>query len=157
MKNRSLEATTSKRRDFTVFTGGRGIFSEDRPFGQSMGGRFNAESTSIPYIMRSMMFYRAAGGFDEFALHNASQHAMDMSDLLPTRRAMLIGIVDADPKIAGDSVDADSKKAGGATDQRIGSQILRTAGGVEKPIDIAKRTTFIRAVLAVQNDGRNDR
>ena len=124
----------------TVFTGGRSIFAEDRPLGQTSSRRYNAESTSIPYILQSMMFYQAAGGFDEFALHNAYQHSVDMSNLLPTRRAMLIGIV-AEPGNRGDK-----------TIPGFGSQILHTIDGREQPLDIAKRVTFLRAVLAVQNE-----
>jgi len=129
----------------TVFTGGRSIFTKERPLGQTSSGRYNTESTSIPYIMQSMMFYQAAGGFDEFALHNAYQHSVDMSHLLPTRRAMLIGIV-SEPENRGDNATPG-----------FGSQILRTIDGHVQPLDIAKRVTFLRAVLAVQNDGRNER
>ncbi len=138
--------TATKRRDLkTVFTGGRSIFAEDRPAGQIASGRYNAESTSVPYILRSMMFYRAAGGYDEFALHNAYQHAVDLSDLLPTKRAMLIGIV------------SEPENAAVSTGPQIGSRILRTVDGVEQPLDVAKRITFLRAVFAVQNDGQSER
>ena len=136
-------STASKRRDLkTVFTGGRSIFAEDRPSGQTLNRRYNTESTSIPYILRSMMFYRAAGGFDDFALHNAYQHSVDLSDLLPTRRAMLIGIV------------AEQENANTPDTPKIGSQILRTIAGHEQPLNIAKRVTLLRAVILVQNDGR---
>jgi hypothetical protein len=138
-------STASKRRALnTVFTGGRSIFTEDHTPGQSSLGRYNTESTSIPYILQSMMFYQAAGGLDGFALHNTYQHSVDMSNLLPAKRAMLIGLVA--PETAND------KGVPG-----IGSQILRTLDGHEQPLDIAKRVTFLRAVLAVQNDGRNER
>lgn len=141
-----VSTTASKRRNLkTVLTGGRSIFTEDRPAGHALSRRYNTESTSIPYILQSMMFYREAGGLDEFALHNAYLHSVDLSDLLSTRRAMLVGIV-AEPKNAEDTNAA-----------RIGSRILRTVNGVEQPLDIAKRVTFLRAVLAVQNDVQSDR
>jgi len=127
----------------TAFTGGRSIFNDDRPLGQTSSGSYNAESTSITYILQSMMFYQAAGGFDEFTLHNAYLHSIDMSNLLPTKRAVLIGIV------------AKPEKAVDKTLPGSGSQILRITDGREQPLDIAKQVTFLRAVLAVQNDGRN--
>jgi hypothetical protein len=138
-------STATKRRFIDVFTGSRSFFSEDRLLGQNSTGRFNAESTSIPYILRSMMFYRAAGGLDEFALHNAYQHSVDLSHLLPTRRAMLIGSV------------SEPENTGNPSSPGPGSQIMRTIDGREQPLDIAKRVTLLRAVIAVQNDGRNER
>ena len=136
-------STATKRRDLkTVLTGGRNIFAEDRQVGQTVSRRYNTESTSIPYILRSMMFYRAAGGFDEFTLHNAYQHAVDLSDLLPAQRAMLIGIV------------TEQESTGMSDAPKIGSQIMQTIDGREHPMNIAKRMTLIRAVLAVKNDGR---
>ena len=140
-----VSTATKKRNSQTAFTGGRSIFAEDRPLGYSSSGSYNTESTSIPYIMQSMMFYQAAGGIDEFALRHAYQHSVDMSNLLPTKRAILIGIVAVPEK-------ADKNGMPG-----IGSQILRTVDGVEQPLGVGKRVTFLRAVLAVQNDGRNAR
>ena len=142
----AVEMSTAAKLDLkTVLTGGRSIFSEDRPIGQALSGGYNAESTSIPYILRSMMFYRAAGAFDAFALHNAYQHSVDMSDLLPARRAILIALV------------AEQENANLSDATKIGSQVLGITDGHEQPLHTAKRITFLRAVLAVQNDGRNDR
>lgn len=137
--------TNSKRYDLpTVFSGGRNIFSETNQAGRQVTGRYNSESVNIPYIIRSMMFYQASGGLDSFALHNAYQHSVDMSNLLPTRRAILIGLV-AEPE------NDEQTKA----PRSIGSQIMQTVNGVEQPLDITKRVTLLRIVLPVQNDGRD--
>lgn len=147
-------STATKRRDLrTAFSGGRSIFSEERSFSRVASGRYNAESTNVPYILRSMMFYEAAGGFDEFSLYNAYQDSVDLSNLLPTRRAMLIALV-SEPENAETSNPATDVPIFGSV---LGSQILRTTNGVEQPLEIAKRNTFLRMILPVQNDGRGDR
>ena len=135
-------STATKRLNLqTVFTGGRSLFAEDRLHTHGAAGRYNTESTSVPYILRSMMFYQAAGGLDEFPLHNAYQHSIDLSNLLPARRAMLVGLV------------REPENAGVSNSPTIGSRILRTTTtDAEQPLEIAKRNTFLRIVLPVRNE-----
>ena len=137
--------TSGKRRDLrTVFTGGQNIFSEGRSVGRQASGRYNTESVNIPYILRSMMFYQASGDLDEFGLSNAYERSVDMSNLLPIRRAVLISMV------------AESENGDANTSPKFGSRILQTVNNVEQPLDIAKRVTFLRVVMPVKNDGRGD-
>ncbi|MDR1492719.1 MAG: hypothetical protein LBT05_08360 [Planctomycetaceae bacterium] len=155
--------TAARRRDLrTAMSGGRNVFEDRHSANQIILGRYNAEATNIPYILRSMMFYRAAGGFDEFGLHNAYQHAVDMSNLLQTKRAVLIAVV-SDPKTksAKSSSNELEKKSNDAANpspakQHYGSQIVTTSDGKETPLDVAGRTTCLRLVFAVENNGRGD-
>lgn len=49
-------------------------------------------SVEIPYILRAMMFYRAAGGRRYTGLSNGYQSFVDLSSLLDTDRAILVGL-----------------------------------------------------------------
>ncbi|MDR1383658.1 MAG: hypothetical protein LBJ67_07420 [Planctomycetaceae bacterium] len=156
--------TAARRRDLrTATSGGRNVFEDRHSANQIILGRYNTEATNIPYILRSMMFYRAAGGFDELALHNAYQHAVDMSNLLQTKRAVLIAVM-SDPN-ANSSHNESVKKLNKAPantshlsspKQRYGSQIVTVANGKETPLDIAGRTTCLRLVFAVENNERGN-
>ena len=139
----AVEVGTTRHDMMAVFPN---LFEKDRQYARSAAGRYNAESTSVPYILRSMMFYQMAGGLDKFPLHNAYQHSIDLSNLLPTRRAVLVGLV------------REPENADASTSPMIGSRILRTTtAGAEQPLEIAERNTFLRIVLPVRNDDHSER
>ena len=73
----------------TLLTGRRTV--------QGSGERFHQEATpydqasyDIPYILRMMMFYEAAGGRRHVGLWNAYQDFVDLSGLLRADRAILL-------------------------------------------------------------------
>ena len=51
---------------------------------------YDQASTDMPYILRTMMFYEAAGGRRYTGLWNAYQDFVDFSDLLQADRAILV-------------------------------------------------------------------
>ena len=51
---------------------------------------YDQSSTDIPYILRTMMFYEAAGGRRYTGLWNAYQDFVDLSTLLRADRAILV-------------------------------------------------------------------
>ncbi|MCL2347535.1 MAG: hypothetical protein FWC50_04660 [Planctomycetaceae bacterium] len=142
--------TAAKRRDLkTVLAGGRNVFDDERIGSQLMTGRYNTESTNVPYILRSMMFYDAAGGFDEFGMYNAYQHFIDMSSLLQVRRAMVIGVVRQSSR------QSDRPNLNLATTENqtahYGSDLLDISGETANHIPIANRITVLRIVFPVKN------
>lgn len=94
---------------------------------------YRRDSTDGAYILRSMMFYDAAGGRRYTGLAHSYQPFVDLSDLLRTDRAILI-VMNAD--------DA----AGG---KLPGADLLLSSGG--RPIDEYKlrRQTVLRFILPV--------
>ncbi|MDR1957681.1 MAG: hypothetical protein LBQ54_01305 [Planctomycetaceae bacterium] len=129
-----IEVNSScKRRDLrTVLAGGQHVFDDDRIGSQRYAGRYNAESADIPYILRTMMFYSAAGGQKEFVLQNGYQQTIDMSRLLLTQNAIFIGIAKPRDKAS------------------FGSQIFRTDGAMDGTrIDASQKTVIFRAVFPI--------
>lgn len=55
--------------------------------------QYDSRSTNLPYIARTMMFYRLAGGFSAIGLDNSYQHYIDLSETLLNGRAVLIGTI----------------------------------------------------------------
>ena len=54
---------------------------------------YNVQSKDLDYIARVMSLHRALGGFEATGLHHAYKPSLDMSDLLTTDRALLIGMM----------------------------------------------------------------
>jgi len=52
---------------------------------------YNPQSADLEYIVRVMTLHRALGGYESTGLHHAYQSSLDMSDLLTTDRALLLG------------------------------------------------------------------
>ena len=59
---------------------------------------YDQSSTDLPYILRTMMFYEAAGGRRYTGLWNAYQGFVDLSDLLKADRAILVAQGPASPE-----------------------------------------------------------
>lgn len=119
-------STTCKRRELrTVVAGGRTILADDRIGSQMFAGKYNTESRDIPYILRGMMFHRAAGGQMELGLQNGYQQTIDTSRLLLTDSAIFIGVVKQDEF------------------RSLGSRVIGL------PFETDRRTTVIRAVFPV--------
>jgi hypothetical protein len=53
---------------------------------------YNPQSTDLEYIIRVMSLHRALGGYESTGLHHAYQPSLDMSNLLTTDRALLLGV-----------------------------------------------------------------
>ena len=54
---------------------------------------YNPQSADLEYIVRVMTLHRALGGYETTGLHHAYQPSLDMSDMLTTDRALLLGTV----------------------------------------------------------------
>ncbi len=79
----------AKRSDLkTLLTGRRAVRDEGENYRQQTTP-YDQSSTDIPYILRMMMFYKAAGGRSYTGLWNDYQGFVDLSDLLKADRAIL--------------------------------------------------------------------
>ena len=78
-----------ERRDLTtLLTGRRFIFEE----GTQRATPYDRGSVDVQYILRAMMFFKAAGGHRYTGLVHRHQGFVDLSDLLKTDRAILVAI-----------------------------------------------------------------
>jgi hypothetical protein len=73
----------------TLLTGRRTVQDSGEKFHQE-ATPYDQASTDIPYILRMMMFYEAAGGRRHVGLWNAYQDFVDLSSLLRADRAILL-------------------------------------------------------------------
>jgi hypothetical protein len=77
----------------TLLTGRKLILVEQETTGEKYHQEatpYDQSSTDIPYILRTMMFYEAAGGRSYTGLGNAYQDFVDLSTLLKADRAILM-------------------------------------------------------------------
>jgi hypothetical protein len=74
----------------TLLTGRRVVFSKTGDQYRQEATPYDQSSTDIPYILRTMMFYEAAGGQHYTGLWNAYQEFVDLSTLLNADRAILV-------------------------------------------------------------------
>ncbi len=80
----------SKRSDLkTYLTGRRAVLTGEDKYRQETTP-YDQSSTDLCYILRTMTFYRAAGGRRYTGLWNDYQDFVDLSDLLKTGRAILV-------------------------------------------------------------------
>ncbi len=77
------------------------IGTTEDPFNERAGSstqtglvRYNSQSSNIPYILRTMMFYQLAGGNETIGLDNSYHQYLDAGDLILDGRAVLIGTID---------------------------------------------------------------
>jgi hypothetical protein len=80
----------------TLLTGRRVVVGKNSTEYHQETTPYDQSSADIPYILRMMMFYRAADGRRYTGLWNAYQSFVDMSDLLKTDRAILVGQASGD-------------------------------------------------------------
>ena len=74
----------------TLLTGRKVVFAETGDKYRQEATPYDQSSTDIPYILRTMMFYEAAGGRRYTGLWNAYQGFVDLSALLKADRAILV-------------------------------------------------------------------
>lgn len=84
-----------------LVTGSSDVFKQEQHL-ERKGGTYNQKVTEPSYILRAMLFYRAAGGPRFTGLHHTYQEFIDLSDLLPAGRAVLVGTI-VPPKEASES------------------------------------------------------
>lgn len=60
----------------------------------SRGVQYNPQSRNFAYILRTLGFYQWLGGYENIGLYNEHQHALDLSEILRTDRAVLFGSAD---------------------------------------------------------------
>ena len=81
----------SKRSELkTLLTGRKVVFTDSGDKYQQETTPYDQSSTDVPYILRMMMFYDAAGGRRYTGLWNAYQSYVDLSTLLKADRAILV-------------------------------------------------------------------
>ena len=81
----------SKRSELkTLLTGRKVVFTETNDKYRQEVTPYDQSSTDVPYILRMMMFYQAAGAERYTGLWNAYQDFVDLSTLLQADRAILV-------------------------------------------------------------------
>ena len=80
---------TTERRDLTTLLTGRRLLFEE---GIQRATPYDRGSSDVTYILRAMMFFKAAGGHRYTGLANRYQGFVDLSDLLKSERAILMAI-----------------------------------------------------------------
>jgi hypothetical protein len=124
-KRSELKTLLTGRKVITVETTGDKYRQVATPYDQS--------STDIPYILRTMMFYDAAGGPQYTGLSNAYQNFVDLTQLLKADRAILVV-----------QTANDSKK------NRHGAALLRDGQALDETQNI--HTTIYRFVFPVKKE-----
>lgn len=81
-----LDRTSPRRELRTFLTGQRYVIKE----GRYLPTPYDRASADVGYILRAMMFHRAAGGRQYTGLHHRYQGFVDVSDLLQAGRAVLV-------------------------------------------------------------------
>jgi len=122
----------TRRTDLRTFLSGRkAVFTEGDKY-QVEATPYDQSSVELPYIMRTMLFFEAAGGRRYTGLGNDYQHFVDLSDLLKAGRAILF---------------AQSPLSG--AEGFAGSELLRDGNPTPLlPNDV--RLTFFRFIFPVQ-------
>ncbi|MCE5266443.1 MAG: hypothetical protein LLG00_00960 [Planctomycetaceae bacterium] len=126
----------SKRSELkTWLTGLRTVVEESGQVGEKYRQEatpYDRSSVDPMYILRTMMFYQAAGGRGYAGLSNDYQKFVDLSDLLQTGRAILIA------------------RGAGATDQapQVGAVLLRDSQPLVGPED--QHRTMYRFIFPVK-------
>jgi hypothetical protein len=115
----------------TLLTGRKMVMDEKTETIRQHATPYDPASVDIPYILRTMMFFEAAGGRRYTSLLNRYQPFVDLSGLLDTDRAILV---------------AHGPSAGGGT--KHGGQFLRDGRPLAGPGDT--HATFYRFVFPVR-------
>ncbi|MDO5552858.1 MAG: hypothetical protein Q4G68_03775 [Planctomycetia bacterium] len=111
--------------------------------------RYDTESTAIPYILRMMMFYQLTGGYEQLGLDNTLGHFVDLSDLLRTGRAVLVGTI-RDESPDRPAVDAPRGSRLELCDERAGTGKSNEGESASTlPDSHSRDTLIIRMILPV--------
>lgn len=129
---------TTRRGDLKTFLTGQTIeLSENKGSHRLVSKPYDRASLDVAYILKTMMFFDAAGGASYTGLFGQYQGFVDCSSLLKTGRAVLVGFVPTDPETA----------------RKCGSRFLAAPTG-QTPVDPASpndpRTIVFRFVLPVK-------
>ncbi len=116
-----LGAMTKRSELKTLLTGRKVVFVETGDKYRQETTPYDQSSTDIPYILRTMMFFEAAGGRRYTGLWNAYQGFVDLSTLLKTDRAILVtqGPSGGAEKSRGAVLLRDNRPLGDAQDKHI--------------------------------------
>ena len=103
----------------TLLTGRKVVFTEASDKYRQEVTPYDQSSTDVPYILRMMMFYEAAGGRRYTGLWNAYQSFVDLSTLLKADRAILVaqGPGDSPEKSRGATLLRDGRPLGRHAEQ----------------------------------------
>ena len=116
----------------TLLTGIKLVQDEKEEQMRQEATPYDDESLDSAYVLQAMMFYRAAGGSYYANLSNEYQSFIDMSGLLTTGRAVLVG-----------TADVDNNDSPHVARFRVENQL----SGIES--EASERTTIYRFVLPV--------
>jgi hypothetical protein len=126
-------AVTSPRRELTTFLTGRKLLFEE---GVQRATPYDRGSVDLNYIVRAMMFFKAAGGYRYTGLVHRQQGFVDLSDLLKVDHAILVATgPEDDPQSPGH-----------------GARLLRDGKPLAGPQD--RHTTIYRFIMPVAKEGR---
>lgn len=92
-----LGSVTSRRELKTLLTGQHLVFGEMSGKSQQETVPYDRASVDLGYVLRMMMFFEAGGGRRYTGLVNRYQSFVDLSSLLKTNRAILVGTAPASP------------------------------------------------------------
>lgn len=87
----AIGATTQRAELKTLLTGRRFVADEEKDQIQPQTTPYDLSSKNISHILRTMMFFKAAGGLQYTRVSNAYQPFVDFSDMLGPETAMLVG------------------------------------------------------------------
>lgn len=139
----------------TLLTGRRLIFDDDKEKYHQESTPYDQSSLDVQYIVRTMMFYEAAGGQRYTGLLNRYQGFIDLSDLLEADRAILVGLtppIDAEAPTAhrGSVLICNDRPMAAADDQYTG--IFRFVMPIKRVEPSASR----RGATGGRSTGDND-
>ncbi|MBN2474148.1 MAG: hypothetical protein JXB62_06055 [Pirellulales bacterium] len=92
----TIDAWLSRSELKTLLTERKFVAAEEKGGFRTLATPYDQSSVELPYVLRVMMFFEAAGGRRYTHLHNGYQRFVDFSDLLETGRAILVGRAPAD-------------------------------------------------------------
>ncbi len=101
--------------------------------------KYDVETSSIPYILRTVMFYRLAGGFPTIGLENTGLQYLDFSHLIAMDRAVLVGTI----------ADSDTNKF------PLRSEMIFTKDDQKVEEMASNHSVFVRIVLPVKHSKTN--
>ncbi len=92
-------STMTRRSELkTLLTGWKVVFVKRGEDFKQEATPYDLSSTDVPYILRTMMFYEAAGGRSYTSLWNDYQQFVDLTTLLKTDRAILVAEGPSEPQ-----------------------------------------------------------
>ena len=105
----------------TLLTGRKVVSTETNEKYRQEVTPYDQSSTDVPYILRMMMFYEAAGAERYTGLWNAYQGFVDLSTLLGADRAILVaqGPSDSQEKSRGATLLRDGRPLSGTQNKHV--------------------------------------